>query len=108
MLPRCIDRTGPNGEKTEDIYNGLLAGAIGRGACDTNGTRNATFLGASDVGPLPKAMRYAWSHVMLESAHNLGLNLLSTPEEWGKLGSLAMKNPADVRIRGAAERPRLT
>jgi hypothetical protein len=31
-------------------------------------------------------MRYAWSHVRLDAAHNLGLNLLSTPEEWGKLG----------------------
>ena len=67
----------------------------------------AVFLGAKNVGPFPEAMRYVWSHARLDAAHSLGLNLLSTPEEWGKLGSLAMKNPADVRNKGAAERPRV-
>ena len=108
VLPRCIDRAGPNGEKYEGIYSKLLSGAIGEEAYDVNKTRNANFLGAKNVRPFPEAMRYAWSHAMLDAAHNLGLNLLSAPEEWGKLGPLAMDTPADVRIIGAAERPRLT
>jgi hypothetical protein len=99
VLSRCIDREGPNSEKTEGIYNGLLAEAVARGAYDANGARNATFLGASNAGPYPQAMRYAWSHIRLDAAHNRGLNLMSAPEEWGKLGSLAMETPADVRNR---------
>ena len=98
---------GPNGANTEGIYNQLLGGSIGKGAYDMNGTRNTTFMGERNVGPFPEAMRYAWSHVRIDAAHNLGLNLLPSPEEWGKLGSLAMETTSDVGNRGAAKRPRL-
>ena len=53
-------------------------------------------------------MMYAWSHAKLDAAHNLRLNLLSTPEEWVKLGSLAMEKLANVKNRGAAHRIRVS
>ena len=107
VLPICIDKNGPNGEKTEGIYNDLLKEAIEKGAYDQGGTRNEGFLAANNVGPYPKAMMYAWSHGKLDATHNLGLNLLSTPEEWEKLGSLAMETPANAKNKGAAERIRV-
>jgi hypothetical protein len=51
-------------------------------------------------------MHYAWSHTRLDAAHNIGLTLLSSAKEWGKLGPLAKETPADVRGPGAAERRR--
>jgi hypothetical protein len=36
-LARCIDRAGPNGEKTRGIYSGTLTNAIGDGAYDQEG-----------------------------------------------------------------------
>ena len=51
-------------------------------------------------------MQYAWRHARLDAAHNLGLALLSSPDEWGKRGPLANETPAKMRNRGAAERKR--
>ena len=59
VLQRCIDRTGPIGEKTRGIYRSTLTSAIGDGANDQDGHNNAGFLEASTVGPYPKAMHYA-------------------------------------------------
>ncbi len=78
-------------------------GGTRKGAYDPNGARNAVFLKAKNVGPFPEAMRYARSHVSLDAAHNLGLKKLSTLEEWGNLGALAMETSTDVRNRGAGE-----
>ena len=58
VLPRCIDKTCPNGERTEGVYNDLLTEAIGKGAYDQNGFKNAVFLTTEGVGPYPEAMRY--------------------------------------------------
>jgi len=107
VLPSCIYKTRPNGEKTEGIYNGLLTEAIGKGAYDHNGTRNAAFLKAKNVCPFPEGMRYACSHVGLDATNNPGLNRLWASEEWRKLGALAKKTPTDVMNRGAAERTRI-
>ena len=38
------------------------------------------------------------------AAHDIGLTLLSSTEEWRKLGPLANETPADVWNLGAAER----
>jgi hypothetical protein len=104
VLPRCIDRTSPNGEKTRGIYSKTLTSAIGDGAYDQEGHRNAGFLQATTVGPYPKAMQYAWQFARLDSAHICGLTLESPSEEWGRLGPVAAETPADVRNRGVMER----
>jgi hypothetical protein len=106
VLPRCIDIIGSYEERTDGIYNKFLAEAIGRGAYDLNGVRNARFLTTTDVGPYPKAMQDAWSHARLDASHNVGLILLSTTDEWGKLGSHAMETPVGIKNRGATERIR--
>ena len=106
VLPICIDIWGSNGEETEGIYIGISTSAIGRGAYDRSGHINVGFLKARDVGPYPREMQYAWSHTRLNATHNIGLTLLSSADEWGKLGPLANETPADVRSRGAAERRR--
>jgi hypothetical protein len=93
VLPKCIGRIGPSGEVTEGIHNNILTNAIGRGAYDQNGHKNAGFLAPTDVGPYPSAMQYAWSHTRLDAAHNIGLALLSSAEKWGKLGPLASETP---------------
>jgi hypothetical protein len=104
VLSRCIDRTGPNGEKTRGIYSDTLTTAIGDGAYDQEGHMNAGFLQATAAGPYPKAMHHAWQFARLDCAHNCGLTLESPAEEWGRLGPLAAETPANVRNRGAMER----
>jgi hypothetical protein len=49
-------------------------------------------------------VQYAWRHARLDAAHNLGRTLLSSSDEWGKLGPLANETLDEVRNRGAAER----
>ena len=98
--------TGPDEERTEGIYNEILATAIGRGAYDQSVVRNAKFLTTTDIGPYPKAAQYAWSHVERDPAHNVLLTLLSTTDGWGKLGPLSMEIPADIRNIGTSERIR--
>ena len=39
----------------------------------------------------------------MDATHNLGLNLLSSPDKWGKLGPLANETHVEVRKRGATE-----
>ena len=73
---------------------------------DQEGHMNSGCLQATDMGPYPREVQYAWRHASLDATHNLGLNLLSSPDEWGKLGPLANETPAEVRNRGAAERKR--
>jgi len=106
ILPTCIDRRGPNGEETEGIYSNVLTNSIGMGVYDQNGHMNTRFLHATTLGPYPREIQYAWRHARLDAAHNIGLTLLSSADERGKLGPLASETPADVRIRGAAERKR--
>jgi hypothetical protein len=59
VQPRCVDRTGPNGEKTRGIYSDTLTNVIGDEAYDQEGHKNAEFLQATTVGPYPKAMQFA-------------------------------------------------
>ena len=106
VLPRCIDRTGPSGEKTRGVYNATLTEVIGEGAYDQEGHRNARFLQATTVGPFPKALQFAWQFTRLDCAHNRGVNLESAAEDWGRLGPLATDTLTDFRNREAAERKR--
>ena len=106
VLPRCIDRSGPNGEKTRGIYNSTLANAIGDRAYDQGGHRNTGFLKANAVGPYPKAMQIARQYIRLDSVHNWGLTLESPTKDRERLGPLATETPADERNRGAMERKR--
>ena len=106
ILLRCIDKRGPNGEEIEGVYNNIPTKSIGRGAYDQDGHINVGFLRATNLGPYPREMQYAWRHARLDAAQNIGLTLLSLPDEWGKLGPLANETPVDLRNWGAAERKR--
>ena len=44
----------------------------------------------------------------LDAAYNRGLTVESSAEEWGRLGPLAAKTPADVRNTGAEARQKRT
>jgi hypothetical protein len=44
ILPRCIDRRGPNGEEMHGIYINILTESIGRGAYGQEGHMNYGFL----------------------------------------------------------------
>ena len=106
ILPRCIDIRGPNGEEMEGIYKSILTNSIGRGAYDQNGHMNTGFLHATCMDPYPMEMQCAWRHARQNASHNICLTLLSSADEWGRLGPLAKETPAEVRSRGAAERKR--
>ena len=53
ILQRCIDWTEDNGECIPRYYARQMTEAIGEGAYDSDGHRNALFLNATDVGPYP-------------------------------------------------------
>jgi hypothetical protein len=44
------------------------------------------------------------ARLSLATCYNYGLAILSSPEEWGKLGPLAQISPMDIRNIGATER----
>ena len=62
MLLRYIERRGPNGEEVQGVFISILTKSIGRGAYDQEGHRNARFLHATDPGPYPRKVQYAWRH----------------------------------------------
>ena len=101
ILPRCIVRKGPNGELTTRVYSRQLTDYIGRGAYDAEGQRKTRFVRAANMGPFPIAMQSAWQYMRLEPAHNHGLTLASSAEDWGRLGPLAEPTPPATRNRGA-------
>jgi hypothetical protein len=81
VLPRCIDTTGPSGERTRDIYNVTITEAIREGAYDQEGHMNAGLLQATTEWPFPKSMQYAWQFTRLDCAHNRRLSLYSNTED---------------------------
>jgi len=108
ILPRCIDRKDQEGEKTKGVYNRELIDVIGEGAYYVEGHMNARFLKANNAGTYPMSIQFAWQMASLDATFNCGLTVDSSVEEWGKLGPLAAKTPANVRNRGADARPRRT
>jgi len=74
VLPRYIDRTKDNGESTPGYYTQQLKEAIGEGAYDNEGHRNARFLNATDVGPYPGECIKAWTTTRDEAIESLGLS----------------------------------
>ncbi len=104
ILPRFIDITEANGEVQNGYYTKQLQTEIGEGDYKHDGHKNRRSLETSRLGPYPAACKHAWEHLRLDTTCNYGLNLLSTPEEWGKLGPLAQTTPADVKNRVTTER----
>ena len=49
ILPRCIDKRDPNGEKTMGFYSSILTKSIGIGAYDQDGHMNVGFLHATNL-----------------------------------------------------------
>ena len=81
ILPRCIDRKAENGEEMPGYYSEHLIGEIGRGAYDQEGHRNEKFLRARNIGPFPKSVEKAWTHIRTEAMQNHGLRKGSEQEE---------------------------
>ncbi len=105
ILPRCIDRKDTSGEITRGTYTDQLTAAIGEGAFDEAGHRNARFLEATEVGPYPREMQRAWSTMREEARNNYGISEADQEDEANKrMGPLVEPTPAGVRNRGAAER----
>jgi hypothetical protein len=73
VLPRCIDRTEANGKSLSGYYAQQRTEAIGEGAYDSEGHRNAQFLSATDVGPYPGECMKAWKAARDEAMENLGM-----------------------------------
>ena len=82
MLPRCIDTTEANGESVPGYYAQQLTEAIGEGAYDNEGHRNAQFLNATDVGPYPGECVRAWKATRDEALENLGMRDDPDKEGW--------------------------
>jgi hypothetical protein len=104
MLPRCVGITEVNGIVQRDYYTKQLQTKIGEGAYKHDGHRNRGFLDSTRLGPYPAACKKALEHLRMDTAYNFGLNILSTLEEWGRLGPLAQPTPEYVMNIGALER----
>jgi hypothetical protein len=81
-----------------------MSGVIGQGVYNAGGQKNAGFLQADNVGPFPAAMQGALQYARLEAAHNHGLTVASSPEEWGSLGPLAGPTPTAARNKKSTKR----
>ena len=67
-------------------YSKKLISDIGEGAYNHEGHMNKRFLESTRLGPYPVTCKKAWENLQLDAAYNYGLTILSSPEEWGKLG----------------------
>jgi len=106
VLPRCIDMTEANGEKVQGYYAQQLTKVIGEEAYGSEGHRNAQFLNATNVGPIPDECTRTWKAARDEALQNSGLRDDPDQEGWEKMGPLADPTPANEKNRGVAGRRR--
>jgi len=104
VLQRCIAMTEANRESVPGYYAQQLTEAIGEGAYDSEGHKNAQFLNATDVGPYLSECTRACKATRDEAIQNLGIKDDPDQKGWDKMGPLADPKPANEKNRGAVDR----